>query len=64
MGIARRRFVRFITGTVAGLAVPIGWLAARVVPIRCVRAVRSRLYPGPLKRLDNADIKRPGRWAG
>ncbi len=64
MGLARRRFVKFIGGAAVGLAIPAGWLAARIVPTRCVLAVRSRLYPGPLKRLNHTDIKRPGRWAG
>lgn len=64
MGIARRRFVKFIGSAVAGLAVPAGWLAKRVVPTRHVQVARKRLYPGPLKRLNHTDIKRPGRWAG
>jgi hypothetical protein len=64
MGLARRRFMRFISGAVVAVAVPIGWLAARIVPTRYVQAVRSRRYPGPLKRLSEADVKRPGRWGG
>jgi len=64
MGIARRRIVKFIGGAAVGLAIPAGWLAARIVPTRYVQAERCRLYPGPLKRLNHADIKRPGRWAG
>ncbi|MBN2290785.1 MAG: twin-arginine translocation signal domain-containing protein [Pirellulales bacterium] len=60
----RRRFMKFTGCAAVGLAVPVGWLAAQIAPTRCVEAVRSRLYPGPLKRLRDADIKRPGRWGG
>lgn len=39
-------------------------LAPSLAAKRCVEAVRARIYPGPIRSLDAAEIKRPGKWAG
>lgn len=62
MGIARRRLVKIALQGVAVLVLPAMKLAAPIVPR--VRAIRSRFYPIPLKRLDPDDVRRPGRWGG
>ena len=64
MGIARRRFVGILVRIAAVVVVPASNLAGRVVPARYVEAIRSRFYPGPVKRLSLSDIRKPGRWGG
>jgi hypothetical protein len=36
----------------------------RVRPSRCVLAAGSRVYPGPVKPLNDAEIRRRGHWGG
>jgi hypothetical protein len=61
---ARRRFVGTLAGLATGLGLALLGLAGRVLPTRYVEATRSRLYPGPVKRLRSEDIRKPGRWRG
>ncbi len=58
---------RFLAVAVRAAAVPVvaTWLLGRqLVPTRTVQAIRGRFYPGPVKRLSHAEIRRPGRWKG
>jgi len=60
----RRTFLKMISGLGAALFVPASWLRERLAPARWVEAVRTRFYPGPTGPPDEAEISRPGRWAG
>ena len=61
MDLERRQFF----GVVAAAATAaLGWTAHRVNPVRWVEAVRSRIYPGPIKPFNAADVRRPDPWAG
>lgn len=62
MGLDRRRFVGSVARAVAVLCIPATFVAQRVP--RYVQAVRSRVYPGPRKPLNRADIQRKGHWGG
>lgn len=48
----------------AGLLAPLLPHLERLLPVRCVQAVRGRIYPGPVKEIDDGEIGGPGRWAG
>ena len=56
MVMMRRGFLRLAIGAL--LAAPVRWVA------RCTVAVRARRYPGPVRPLDEANVRRPGKWAG
>ncbi len=58
MELKRRRFFQTVAAAVAAAA---GWTTR---PARWVEAVRSRIYPGPTKPFNRADVRRTGPWAG
>ncbi|HIJ65604.1 MAG TPA: hypothetical protein HPP77_06580 [Candidatus Hydrogenedentes bacterium] len=64
MDIARRGFLKGALGAVALAAAPALWLFARLAPRRIIEAIPGRRYPGPLRRRDDAAVRKPGRWAG
>jgi hypothetical protein len=64
MALKRRKFLGLIATRVSAALAPGLWLARHACPRRVVEAMRSRVYPGPLKRLDRNEIDRPGRWLG
>ena len=60
----RRTFVAVCGTVLAGIAVAgWGWLRRRP-PVRWIVAVRSGRYPGPVRPLDENDMKKPGKWIG
>ena len=60
MAIGRRRFFGLVVKAIALAAAPM----LRLMPARYTMAIRARLYPGALRRLNEADVLRPGKWAG
>ena len=72
MAIERRGFLKRIAGfALAGLLLQPGnanhsggGRNPAGLPIGIVEAVRANSYPGPKKRLNPADIAKPGQWAG
>ncbi len=54
----RRTFLRLIA---AAAALPI---VGRLLPRRWTQAARAPLGPGPVRELDEAEVLRPGGWAG
>ena len=62
MAVKRRRFIK--TVLIATGAGPLLWLAERALPARHAEAIRARLYPGPVKELDAAELNQPGKWVG
>ncbi len=64
MELTRRTFGKLIAA--AGLATVSGaWrLTQRVLPRRVLRAVKAKMFPGRLRPLKAAEIKKPGRWRG
>ena len=60
--MTRRKFLQTMLAAAAAGAAGIGWLAKKAAPRKFVRAVRSRVYPGALKTLEN--IRRIGKWSG
>jgi len=57
----RRAFLGSLLAAAAALALP---LLRGLLPARWTEAVRGRLYPGPVRDMDPAEVRRPGRWAG
>ncbi|MFV1965235.1 MAG: hypothetical protein ACC628_07400 [Pirellulaceae bacterium] len=60
----RRRFMIGAGAAAAAFAAAVTRLARRVRPASYVEALRTRLYLGPRRPLDDAEIRRPGRWGG
>jgi hypothetical protein len=64
MELKRRQFMKLLLGAAAVLAVA-GWgLIRRASPRRVIQAWRVRRYPGPVRALDEAQVRQPGPWAG
>ncbi len=65
MELNRRHFVeRVFAAAAAAVVLPTDALASRLLPRRYTEALRSRLYPGPLKRLRHEEVRKQGKWAG
>jgi len=64
MVVSRREVLRGALLLGAFLALPAGRLVRRAGEMRVVRALRGRLYPGPVKPLEVSETVSPGRWAG
>ena len=64
MGIKRRRFMAWVGAGTAVFFAAFLRLSERIVPATYTEALRTRVYPGPRKTLDDAEIRRPGRWGG
>ena len=64
MAVNRRKFLKAVAGVTALLAAPFLRVFERVAPARWVEAVRARVYPGPLKKIEEAEIAVPGKWKG
>lgn len=64
MEVGRRRFLGGLLAVGAALLAPLLPHLERLLPARCVEAVRGRLYPGPVREMDEGEVGSPGRWAG
>jgi hypothetical protein len=64
MELKRRNFIALGAAAfaVAGTGVW-AWLRARA-PVRWLVAVRGGRYPGPVRPLDEREMKQPGKWIG
>ncbi len=60
----RRRFVRALVGALWLVATPALAILSHIAPEVWVEAVRGSVYPGPSRRMDDAEIARVGKWAG
>jgi len=63
MELKRRTFLGVCGAALAAAVGGWAWLRERP-PVRWLVAARAGRYPGPLKSLDERDLKKPGRWAG
>jgi hypothetical protein len=45
-------------------AAGVRWVAARSTPLRFVKALKPRLFPGRLRPFDEADARKEGKWIG
>ena len=59
MELTRRKFLTLALAGAAAVACGIGLRAARGA-----RRVGARLFPGRVRPLDMASVRKPGRWAG
>jgi hypothetical protein len=64
MAVRRRTFLGLLAGAGAAMALPLLPLLERILPARVTTAIRSRIYPGPIKPLDEGEVAKPGRWRG
>jgi len=55
MDLTRRHFIRNALLLLAPII---------IVPRKCLTAMRTRIYPGPIGPLDPAQIQQPAKWAG
>lgn len=60
----RRGFLKLALCAGAAFASPVLRMLGGVLPVRYVEAVRPRPTARAAKRLDEAEIARPAKWAG
>jgi hypothetical protein len=60
----RREFLKTFSGFGAVAAFGASRLLQKMTRSKFVRAVRAKLYPGPVASLKHDDIIKPGPWAG
>jgi hypothetical protein len=64
MELKRRHFIGACGAALAAAAAG-GWTwFRRQPPVRWLVALRGGRYPGPVRPLDEQDLKKPGRWLG
>ena len=64
MELKRRNFIGVCGALLATAATGSwAWLRSRP-PVRWLTAVRGGRYPGPVRPLDEKELKKPGRWLG
>lgn len=64
MELKRRNFIGVCGALLATAATGSwAWLRSRP-PVRWLAAVRGGRYPGPIRPLDEREMKKPGRWLG
>ncbi|OGV63384.1 MAG: hypothetical protein A3K19_30960 [Lentisphaerae bacterium RIFOXYB12_FULL_65_16] len=64
MALNRRQFLGLLLAGTAAVGCGAWRWVRRVVPTRVVTALPSRRYPGRVQALNQAEVGRPGRWAG
>lgn len=64
MAINRRGLLVKISLLLAIIAIPMTRFFRQTAKARVVRAMPGRVYPGPVRPLDDENIRRPGEWAG
>ena len=62
--MTRRTFLTVLGAAGVALATGTVWLTRRLVPLRVVRAMRGRFFPGKVRPLNEEDIQTPGKWSG
>jgi len=64
MEITRRQFSLMILSASALCIAGVRWFAARPVPSRVLKALKPQSFPGRLRPLDEADMRKEGPWSG
>lgn len=62
--MTRRYLIEAALVVAAAAATPLLPLFRGTLPRRTLEAVRARAYPGRLRPLDLADVRRPSSWLG
>ena len=60
----RRNFLLKVTALCTVIAVPMGVWLRQAEDTKVVRALRGKIYPGPVRPLDKESVSRRGKWAG
>lgn len=64
MALKRRKFLKIALGAGAIAAAPLAWVFKHIAPARYTEALKARFYPGPVCRIDETLVRKPGKWAG
>jgi len=64
MEITRRQFNRLVVSAALLCAASVRWIAAYAKPARFLRALRPTTFPGRLRPLDDAEVRKEGKWSG
>ena len=75
MEITRRQFSLMILSAAALCVAGVRWFAARPVPAvapeamagkpsRVLKALKPQSFPGRLRPLDEAEVRKKGKWSG
>lgn len=64
MELTRRTFGKLLLGAAAAVLTGVWGVAQRLAPVRFVRAIKARQFPGRLRPFDEAAARRRGKWRG
>ena len=64
MEITRRQFNRLIVSAAILCVASVRWVAAHAAPARVLKALRPTAFPGRLRPLDDAEVRKEGKWSG
>lgn len=64
MELTRRTFVKILIGAFAALPAGAWGVAQSSAPVRFVRAITASKFPGRLRPLDDAAVRKPAKWSG
>ena len=64
MAMTRRDFGKMLAAVTVALGAGLWPTIKKVVPVRFVRAVTTGRFPGRLRPLADADVKKPAPWSG
>lgn len=64
MEMNRRRFCIMIASAAALCAAGARWFAAHSMPLRFVKALKPRSFPGRLRSFDEVDVRKECKWSG
>lgn len=64
MELTRRTFGRMLIGATAAVLAGLWHVAKKSGPVRFVMAIKGRRFPGTLRPLDDAAVRKPAQWSG
>jgi len=62
--MTRRRFIQRIAAAAILCVAGVRWVAAYMAPSRVLKALRPTAFPGRLRPLDDAEVRKEGKWKG
>ncbi len=64
MEITRRHFNRLIVSAAILCVAGVRWVVAHAAPAHFLKALKPQAFPGRLRPLDDAEVRKEGKWKG
>ena len=62
--MTRRRFSQLVLSAAVLCMTGMRWVGAHAIPSRVLKALKLQTFPGHLRPLDEAEIRKEGKWKG